>query len=147
MSKDIFRQLTNGARFDLKKFQNDASAFHLTKDQQPIEDENDFETLKSQDRIHVIGEDLPDPIDSFETMQRIYHLDDVFMENLRKAQFTRPTPVQMQAIPLMMDKRELICCSFTGSGEFLNEFLNEFQWTSMRFSELYGLRNGLRRLQ
>lgn len=117
MSKDIFRQLTNGARFDLKKFQTDASAFHLTKDQQPIEDENDFETLKSQDRIHVIGEDLPDPIDSFETMQKIYRLDEVFMENLKKAHFSRPTPVQMQAIPLMMDKRELICCSFTGSGE------------------------------
>ena len=118
MSQDIFRQLTSGAKFDLKKFGTDASAFHLAKEQ-PIEDENDFETLKAQDRIHVIGEDLPDPIHSFEQMQKIYRLDDAFMENLKKAHFSKPTPVQMQAIPLMMDKRELICCSFTGSGEFI----------------------------
>ena len=139
MSNDIFRQLTNGARFDLKKFGTDASAFHLTKDQQPLDDENDFETLKAQDRIHVIGEDLSDPIDSFEQMQKEYNLDEVFMENLKKAHFSRPTPVQMQAIPLMMDKRELICCSFTGSGEF---GLTEFILSSSSNSNLNPLKPG-----
>lgn len=119
MSKNLFRQLTSGAKFDLKKFDSDASAFQLIKNK-TIEDENDFEKLKSQDRIHVIGEDIPEPIDSFEKMKKLYNLDEFLMDNLNKANFKKPTPVQMQAIPLMMNKRELICCSFTGSGKFKN---------------------------
>ena len=112
MSKDIFRQLTNGARFEKK-----TSLFKNAKDQKQINDEDDFDKLKSQDRIHVIGEDIPDAIDSFEKMKESYNLNSLFMDNLSKAGFKKPTPVQMQAIPLMMDKRELICCSFTGSGK------------------------------
>lgn len=111
MSKDIFRQLTNGAKFNSNKNSQQPSNQIIDNE------ENDFNSLKSTDRIHCIGEDIPDPIDSFEKMQELYGLNDIFMENLRKANFEKPTPVQMQAIPLMMDKRELICCSFTGSGK------------------------------
>ena len=120
---DIFRQLTNGVKFNLKKFESDATAFQFGQQRDDDDrefinsEEYNFDALKCKDKIHVIGEDIPDPIDSFEQMKELYDLDDVFMENLEKAHFKKPTPVQMQAIPLMMDRRELICCSFTGSGK------------------------------
>lgn len=31
--------------------------------------------------------------------------------------YERPTPVQMQAIPLMMEKRQILVCAPTGSGK------------------------------
>ncbi|KAI3373663.1 hypothetical protein L3Q82_022253, partial [Scortum barcoo] len=42
-----------------------------------------------------------------------------FAANLRDAGLTSPTPVQMQAIPLMMHGRELLACAPTGSGKTL----------------------------
>nr|XP_060613019.1 probable ATP-dependent RNA helicase DDX52 isoform X1 [Anolis sagrei ordinatus] len=41
------------------------------------------------------------------------------MQNLEAAGFQTPTPVQMQAIPAMLHRRELLTCAPTGSGKTL----------------------------
>ncbi|XP_077403144.1 putative ATP-dependent RNA helicase DDX52 [Vanacampus margaritifer] len=75
--------------------------------------------LRSRHRINVHGSDMPDPASTFEEMQSEYQLDPRLLHNLRDAGLSVPTPIQMQAIPLMMHRREILACAPTGSGKTL----------------------------
>uniref|UniRef100_UPI0037E967AA probable ATP-dependent RNA helicase DDX52 n=1 Tax=Semicossyphus pulcher TaxID=241346 RepID=UPI0037E967AA len=75
--------------------------------------------IRSQHRINVHGCDVPDPVCTFEELQSEYRLNPRILQNLRDAGLNSPTPVQMQAIPLMMHSRELLACAPTGSGKTL----------------------------
>lgn len=58
--------------------------------------------IRSQHRINVHGCDVPDPVCTFEELQSEYRLSPRVLQNIRDAGLSSPTPVQMQAIPLMM---------------------------------------------
>ncbi|PWA22998.1 hypothetical protein CCH79_00001869, partial [Gambusia affinis] len=75
--------------------------------------------IRAQHRINVHGCDVPDPVCSFEELQSEYHLNPRVLQNLKDAGLNTPTPIQMQAIPLMMHARELLACAPTGSGKTL----------------------------
>ncbi|XP_030602359.1 putative ATP-dependent RNA helicase DDX52 [Archocentrus centrarchus] len=75
--------------------------------------------IRAQHRINVHGCDIPDPVCTFEELQSEYHLNPRVLQNLRDAGLSSPTPIQMQAIPLMMHVRELLACAPTGSGKTL----------------------------
>ncbi|XP_074467028.1 putative ATP-dependent RNA helicase DDX52 [Sebastes fasciatus] len=75
--------------------------------------------IRSQHRINVHGCDIPDPVCTFEELQSEYRLNPHVLQNLKDAGLNSPTPVQMQAIPLMMHGRELLACAPTGSGKTL----------------------------
>ncbi|XP_030294063.1 putative ATP-dependent RNA helicase DDX52 [Sparus aurata] len=75
--------------------------------------------IRSQHRINVHGSDVPDPVCTFEELQSEYRLNPRVIQNLKDAGLNSPTPVQMQAIPLMMHGRELLACAPTGSGKTL----------------------------
>ncbi|KAJ9576018.1 hypothetical protein L9F63_007118 [Diploptera punctata] len=63
--------------------------------------------------VKVTGENVPRPINSFESSGlRTYILD-----NVKKSGYATPTPVQKHAIPIIMDKRDLMACAQTGSGK------------------------------
>ncbi|KAL0994976.1 hypothetical protein UPYG_G00130180 [Umbra pygmaea] len=69
--------------------------------------------------INVHGTDVPDPVCTFSEMQSEYGLNPRVLQNLSSAGLTSPTPIQMQAIPVMMRGRELLACAPTGSGKTL----------------------------
>lgn len=48
------------------------------------------------------GSDIPDPVCTFDELQSEYHLNSRILQNLKDAGLCSPTPIQMQAIPLMM---------------------------------------------
>ena len=48
------------------------------------------------------GCDVPDPVCTFEELQSEYHLNPRILQSLKDSGLSSPTPVQMQAIPLMM---------------------------------------------
>ncbi|KAB5548700.1 hypothetical protein PHYPO_G00058590 [Pangasianodon hypophthalmus] len=73
--------------------------------------------IRHQNRINVHGTDVPDPLGTFEELQQEYELDSRIIQNIRAAGFQTPTPIQMQAIPLMMHRREILACAPTGSGK------------------------------
>ncbi|XP_067279402.1 probable ATP-dependent RNA helicase DDX52 isoform X1 [Pseudorasbora parva] len=73
--------------------------------------------IRHQNRINVHGTDIPDPVSTFEELQKEYDLDPRVIQNIKTAGFETPTPIQMQAIPLMMHKREILACAPTGSGK------------------------------
>ncbi|MBN3304895.1 DDX52 helicase, partial [Amia calva] len=73
--------------------------------------------IRHQNRINVHGSDVPDPMTTFEQIQEEYGIDPRIIQNIRQAGFEAPTPIQMQAIPLMLHNREILACAPTGSGK------------------------------
>ncbi|XP_071036123.1 probable ATP-dependent RNA helicase vasa-like isoform X2 [Parasteatoda tepidariorum] len=67
------------------------------------------------DDIHVdvSGNKPPSHIDSFETSGLNRHL----LQNVAHSKYTKPTPVQKYAIPIILGKRDLMACAQTGSGK------------------------------
>lgn len=63
--------------------------------------------------VNVTGEDVPPPIASFESSGLRQHL----LDNVKKSGYTKPTPIQKHAIPIIMNGRDLMGCAQTGSGK------------------------------
>ncbi|CAH1115663.1 unnamed protein product [Psylliodes chrysocephalus] len=63
--------------------------------------------------VNVSGEEVPPPMDTFESSGMRPHL----IENVKKSGYTKPTPIQKYAIPIIMNGRDLMGCAQTGSGK------------------------------
>ncbi len=73
--------------------------------------------FRKVNRIHVCGTDVPDPLDRWAKLSASLGFSRD-LHDLVSARFPRgPTPVQMQAIPVMLARRELLVCAPTGSGK------------------------------
>ncbi|XP_035216173.1 probable ATP-dependent RNA helicase vasa-like isoform X2 [Stegodyphus dumicola] len=99
---------------------------------EPSEDEDIFQgvptgiNFSKYDEVHVdvSGTNVPRPIDSFQSSGLCQHL----LQNISKCNYTKPTPVQKYAIPIILQKRDLMACAQTGSGKtaaFLLPILND----------------------
>ncbi|XP_042298292.1 probable ATP-dependent RNA helicase DDX52 [Sceloporus undulatus] len=75
--------------------------------------------FRNKHKIYIQGTDLPDPIATFEQLGEEYEIHPKVMRNIEAAGFQTPTPIQMQAIPVMLHGRELLACAPTGSGKTL----------------------------
>ncbi|CAL4242277.1 unnamed protein product, partial [Meganyctiphanes norvegica] len=73
--------------------------------------------FRNQNGIKAWGGDVPDPIDTFEKLITDYNVKEILINNLKTQGFKNPTPIQMQAWPLMLKNRELLGCAPTGSGK------------------------------
>ena len=58
--------------------------------------------FRNAHKIYVSGSDVPDPVASFTDLYEHYNLPTYLRRNITAAQYTHPTPIQMQAIPLML---------------------------------------------
>lgn len=126
---DPFKILTHGVKFDGKKFRREVNRFKPNTN----EDKNincketiaaspkkkkrkiDADEIRKEHNILLDGSDGNCPILSFEELK----VEPFLKENLRKSHYEKPTPIQMQAIPLMLDERDIIACAPTGSGKTL----------------------------
>ena len=63
--------------------------------------------------VHVQGDDPPHPLEHFKD----YPLRGILKKNLKKAGYTKPTPVQKYAIPIVLSNRDVMTCAQTGSGK------------------------------
>ncbi|XP_037076050.1 probable ATP-dependent RNA helicase DDX52 [Pollicipes pollicipes] len=75
------------------------------------------EKLRKLHRLHVLGTDVPAPVTSFDDMSDRLGVQPQIVANLRAAGYFEPTPVQMQAVPVMLERREVLACAPTGSGK------------------------------
>lgn len=75
--------------------------------------------LQKAYKIKIEGDRAPMMLDCFKKMKEKYALSDSFMDKIKKAGYIRPTPVQMQAIPIVFEKRDAIVLAETGSGKSL----------------------------
>lgn len=69
--------------------------------------------------IKITGDDITRRLDSFKELYRTYSIPQHLQDAIRNCGYKAPTPVQSQVIPLMFDRRELICSAPTGSGKTL----------------------------
>ncbi|XP_071621416.1 probable ATP-dependent RNA helicase DDX52 [Heliangelus exortis] len=101
------------------------ATFKDTKDKKPTAEKLErlrrekINRFRNQHKISVQGTDLPDPIATFDQLQEEYNIHPKIMENIQAAGFQVPTPIQMQAIPVMLHGRELLASAPTGSGKTL----------------------------
>jgi len=63
--------------------------------------------------VKVTGENKPKPISTFRDAQ----LRDLILQNLKKCNYDKPTPIQKYAIPTVMAGRDLMATAQTGSGK------------------------------
>lgn len=62
---------------------------------------------------------MPEPCDNFKKMQELYGFSAVFMRRLKENECYKPTPVQVQSIPILFAKKNAIVLAETGSGKSL----------------------------
>ncbi|XP_031554871.1 ATP-dependent RNA helicase DDX3X-like [Actinia tenebrosa] len=63
--------------------------------------------------VEATGKDCPTNIESFNDVE----LGEILMSNIKLANYSKPTPVQKYAIPIVKGKRDLMACAQTGSGK------------------------------
>jgi ATP-dependent RNA helicase DDX52/ROK1 len=83
-----------------------------------VPEEIDPKQLRKRYRIGVTGTNPPAPISLFEELSK-FDAPDYLMSNIEELKFNTPTPIQMQSIPIILKKRDLLACAPTGSGKTL----------------------------
>ncbi|XP_056414123.1 ATP-dependent RNA helicase DDX3X isoform X2 [Hyla sarda] len=63
--------------------------------------------------VEATGSNCPPHIEIFQDV----NMGEIIMGNIALTRYTRPTPVQKHAIPIIMEKRDLMACAQTGSGK------------------------------
>ncbi|RUS23508.1 P-loop containing nucleoside triphosphate hydrolase protein, partial [Jimgerdemannia flammicorona] len=86
---------------------------------------NSFQTqeevhaFRKQQRIRVYGTDVPNPFRTFDDLASRYEIRAYLRQNLTNAGYDMPTPIQMQAVPIILHGRDIMACAPTGSGKTL----------------------------
>uniref|UniRef100_A0A7S4ES53 Helicase ATP-binding domain-containing protein n=1 Tax=Chrysotila carterae TaxID=13221 RepID=A0A7S4ES53_CHRCT len=73
--------------------------------------------LRKALRIHAYGNDVPPPVQSASDLIDKFSLRPFLAKNILTAGYHELTRVQMQAIPAMLNGREMLACAPTGSGK------------------------------
>ncbi|PAV80584.1 hypothetical protein WR25_19126 [Diploscapter pachys] len=135
MSSDVLRQLTFGVKTAKRKVapnkQNQAVKRTKEEDEEKGDAENvelineetdeakkekQLKFLLRQNRIFSWGDDIPQAISSFD---QVDSLPADIRQCLAQFNIDKPTPIQMQAIPAMLNDRNILACAPTGSGKTL----------------------------
>ncbi|GKC33962.1 DEAD-box ATP-dependent RNA helicase 57, partial [Tanacetum coccineum] len=69
--------------------------------------------------IHTSGTNIPSPLQDFSELRSRYECQPYILRNLAELKIKEPTPIQMQAIPILLSGRDVFACAPTGSGKTL----------------------------
>eukprot|EP00850_Spirogloea_muscicola_P001852 SM000007S20812 [mRNA] locus=s7:350237:354445:- [translate_table: standard] len=75
--------------------------------------------LRKRFGIHVTGRGVRDPLTSFSELRTLYRCPLYLVRNLAAAAYQEPTPIQRQAIPILLAGRDCVACAPTGTGKTL----------------------------
>lgn len=100
----------------------------LTKTQQIQQEQEEVNRLRNKYKVKVAvggkkkpsNSQIPEMMESFEQIHQHYQLNRVVLNNLTISGYIQPTPIQMQGIPIMLEKAKrfsLMACAPTGSGK------------------------------
>ncbi|XP_006454574.1 hypothetical protein AGABI2DRAFT_189828 [Agaricus bisporus var. bisporus H97] len=92
-------------------------------DDHVAEQSQEAKSLIAKHRVTVKGNDIPNPVGSFEVLREKYHISNQLFQNLSKSGYRHPTSIQSHAVPIMMNSRDLAAISPTGTGKTLSYLL------------------------
>jgi len=76
--------------------------------------------VRKKQKIHVRGENVPAPIENFADLHERYNVKEQILSNIEmKLGFQNPTPIQTQAMPVMLEGNDILGAAPTGSGKTL----------------------------
>jgi len=123
----IFSMLSSGAHFKKKRKASVPSASDavsdtplsggMSSDIPKITSEDSINELRNRLQIRVKGSDIPAPNTSFKDMNISSELKPVLLSNIENSDWKEPTAIQMQAIPIMLQNRDILASAPTGSGK------------------------------
>ncbi|XP_020292612.1 probable ATP-dependent RNA helicase DDX52 [Pseudomyrmex gracilis] len=73
--------------------------------------------LRNLNRISVTGTHVPKLILEFDELRINYQVSENLLNNMKTCGYMYPTPIQKQAIPVMLENRQILACAPTGSGK------------------------------
>ena len=80
--------------------------------------EEEVNAFRNRMQIKVKGGEVPPPAATFTEMRIVpSDLKTVIIHNIEQSTWKEPTPIQMQAIPVMLGGRDLLASAPTGSGK------------------------------
>ncbi|XP_045798801.1 DEAD-box ATP-dependent RNA helicase 57 [Trifolium pratense] len=113
----VFRSSTSKSNKEVKVDDNEDESIRLKKEQnKQLERDAIF---RKNHNIHVSGYNVSSPLQSFDELNTRYKCPSYLLRNLAELGFREPTPIQRQAIPVLLQDRECFACAPTGSGKTL----------------------------
>ncbi|XP_065219051.1 probable ATP-dependent RNA helicase DDX52 isoform X2 [Planococcus citri] len=73
--------------------------------------------FRNLNHINISGENIPNPIQNFDELADQYDVSTNLIQNVKNCGYSSPTPIQMQAIPVMLKGKQILACAPTGSGK------------------------------
>ncbi|KOX78487.1 putative ATP-dependent RNA helicase DDX52 [Melipona quadrifasciata] len=101
----------------VSKNQNKRCKVSLTEEKRLKLEKEKTNQLRNQHRISVTGNRIPKPITEFTELSMTYGVSSKLINNIINCGYKCPTPIQMQAIPAMLQGRQILACAPTGSGK------------------------------
>jgi ATP-dependent RNA helicase DDX52/ROK1 len=98
----LLGNITTKVRRKVEKRKKSKSKARLAQLRQ--ESINHFRNLH---RIHVTGTDVPEPLSKWASLKERFGVPEPLIDVI-SSHFPNPTPVQMQAIPCLLERRELL---------------------------------------
>ncbi|XP_076170038.1 DExD-box helicase 52 isoform X2 [Ptiloglossa arizonensis] len=89
----------------------------LNEEKQLKLEQEKINQFRNQHHISVTGSRVPEPISKFIDLSTVYGVTEKLINNVMNCGYIDPTPIQMQAMPIMLQGRQILACAPTGSGK------------------------------
>ncbi|KAK8928527.1 DEAD-box ATP-dependent RNA helicase 57 [Platanthera zijinensis] len=113
---DVFKSSKSLKTKESKSNQEDDLVIHIKEIEMQIKRDTHF---RKKYGIHVSGYNVASPLWSFDELKTRFECQSHLLRNIMELRFKEPTPIQRQAIPILLSGRECFACAPTGSGKTL----------------------------
>ncbi|XP_013145795.1 PREDICTED: probable ATP-dependent RNA helicase DDX52 [Papilio polytes] len=110
--KDL--QIVEGVKFGEKKKKEKKHKPEDLKKKLELEEQNRF---RNEHGIKAVGRHIPSALKDFAELTSRYNVKQALVDTITQCGYTEPTPIQRQALPCMLEDRQILACAPTGSGK------------------------------
>ncbi|KPJ15464.1 putative ATP-dependent RNA helicase DDX52 [Papilio machaon] len=107
-------QIVEGVKFGEKKKKEKKDKPEDLKKKLELEEQNRF---RNEHGIKAVGRHIPSALKDFTELTSRYNIKPALVDTVTQCGYTEPTPIQRQALPCMLEDRQILACAPTGSGK------------------------------